>query len=272
LEQVTPKHEKIRFRRHEIARLSELPSACAQERLVPEPKMGFRIVPIFAWSFAAILLVALAVPAAVFLFGIPGIGGERIRIEAEAALTRMAGFDVDAAMGDPHLSVDASRFIAFQVDDVRISRGGGGANLVEAGSLRFGLRFLPLLTGQVRLGSAGIEDARISLSALPPGEGPNATLASLTGPDGLIDPGLVMKAAFSAVHRTFEAFDAGATRRLISPMSRSCCPQVCPAGHSTWNKPRSNAACRARLPSMRWRAGPGDRSSSKEPRIVTGKA
>lgn len=214
MEQVTPKHEKIRFRRDEIARLHELPSACAQERLVPEPKMGYRIVPILAWTFAAILLVALAAPAAVFLFGIPGIGGERIRIEAEAALTRLAGFDVDATMGEPHLSVDASRFIAFQVDDVRISRGGGGANLVEAGSLRFGLRFLPLLAGQVRLGSAGIEDARISLSALPPGEGPNATLASLTGADGLIDPGLVMKAVFAAVHRTFEAFDAGATRRL----------------------------------------------------------
>jgi hypothetical protein len=214
LEQLAPKHEKIRFRRDEIVRLGDMPSAGGQDRLVPEPKAGFGVVAVMLWILALLLVVACAVPAALFLFGIPGIADERIRVEAEAALSRLAGFDVDAAMGDPHLSIDGSRFLAMQVDDVRISDGREGTSLIEAGSLRFGLRFLPLLSGQVRLGSAGVADARIRLPALPGSAGTNAALDVVTGPDGLIDPGLMMKAVFVAIHRAFDGFDAGSTRTL----------------------------------------------------------
>lgn len=230
LEHNAPKHEKIRFRREEIVRLGDLPSAAAQERIVPEPRAGFGIAVVIGWFLALLLIVACAVPAALFLFGIPGFGGERIRAEAEAALTRLAGFDVDAAMGDPRLSVDASRFLALQVDDVRISDGREGSSLVEAGSLRFGLRFLPLLSGKIQLGSAGVEDAVIRLPSLPGSGGANVALGAMTGPDGLIDPGLVMKAVFVAIHRAFDGFDAGSTRKVDFANVEVILPQGIPGG------------------------------------------
>ena len=230
MEHIAPKHEKIRFRREEIVRLGDLPSAGGQERIVPEPKASFGIVVVIGWILAFLLVVACAVPAALFLFGIPGIGGERIRAEAEAALNRLAGFDVDAEMGDPRLSVDGSRFLALQVDDVRISDGREGTSLVEAGSLRFGLRFLPLLSGKVQLGSAGVEDAIIRLPSLPGSGGANAALGAMTGPDGLIDPGLVMKAVFVAIHRAFDGFDAGSTRKVDFANVEVVLPKGIPGG------------------------------------------
>lgn len=214
MEQFPPKHEKVRFRRDEIVRLGDLPSAGGQERIVPEPKASLGLASALGWGLALLLVIACAIPAGLFLFGIPGIGGERIRAEAEAALTRLAGFDVDAAMGDPRLSVDGSRFLALRVDDVRISDGREGTSLIEAGSLRFGLRFLPLLTGKIQLGSAGVEDAVVRLPAIPASDGTNSGFETIAGPDGLVDPGLVMKAVFAAIRRAIDGFDAGSTRTV----------------------------------------------------------
>jgi hypothetical protein len=207
------KHEKIRFRRDEIVKLSDMPSACSQDRLVDEPHLRARLVPIIGWTVALILIAICAIPAALFVFGVPGVGGERLRAEAEAALTRLAGVDIDATIGNPRLSVDGSRFLGIQIDDVRVSGAESGLDILDAGTIRFGLRFIPLLSGNVQLGSAGIEDARISLDALPRREGPS-WMADIAGPDGLVDPKLVMQAVFQSLHRAFDSFELGATRRL----------------------------------------------------------
>jgi hypothetical protein len=213
LEPSEHKHEKIRFRRDEIARLSDMPSASGQDRFAPDPHLRARAVPLIGWTIAFILIAICAVPAALFVFGVPGVGGERLRAEAEAALTRLAGIDIDASIGNPRLSVDGSRFLGIQVDNVKVTGAQSGLDILDAGTLRFGVRFVPLLSGNVQLGSAGIEDARISVAALPSREGAS-WLANVAGPDGLADPALMMRAVFQSLHRAFDGFEVGATKRI----------------------------------------------------------
>ena len=212
MDPTAPKPEKIRFRRDEIVRLGDLPSAGEGVTPVPPPRRS-RALAITGAALGLLLLLCIALPAGVFLFGIPHAAGDRLLLEAELGIQRLTGLDVDATMGDPILSIDPSRFLALQVDDLRVRDSGAGANIIEAGTIRFGVRFVPLLSGQLQLGSAGVEDARIDLGAFPMPRGGNWA-AALTGPDGLIEPGLVVQAAFGAIHRMFDALDAGSTRRI----------------------------------------------------------
>jgi hypothetical protein len=207
------KHERIWFRRDEIVPLSEMPSAAGQDRFAPDPHLRARVAPIIGWTIALILIAICAIPAALFVFGVPGVGGERLRTEAEAALTRLAGIAINAESGNPRLSIDGSRFLGVQIDDLSVSSAENSVHILDAGTVRFGLRFLPLLSGNVQLGSAGIEDARISLAALPRREGAS-WMADVLGPDGLAEPALVLKAVFRSLHRAFDSFEFGATKRL----------------------------------------------------------
>ncbi len=83
-----PRHEKIRFRRGEIADLGALPSACVVPPL-GKAAIGRRARLLARLALAAggfVLLLALAV----YALGASGIGAERLRTEAEAAIEKMA--------------------------------------------------------------------------------------------------------------------------------------------------------------------------------------
>lgn len=213
MEQQTPKHERIRFRRDEIVRLGDLPSAGEPVLAEASPRRRSRTWFVIGWCCAFLLAIVLAVPPAVYLFGIPQAAGDRLLDEAEAAFGRLVGFDVEASMGESTLSIDPSRFLGLQVNDLRLRDPARNTGIAEAGTIKFGLRFIPLLSGKVQLGSVAVSDARIDLSSLPMPKGGDWK-AGLSGPDGLLDPGLVMNAAFASVHRLFDALDAGSTRRI----------------------------------------------------------
>ena len=57
----------------------------------------------------------------VLFIGFSGLGTERLRREAEAAIQRVAGVDVAATIGPANLSLDSSRFLALEVQDVKFS-------------------------------------------------------------------------------------------------------------------------------------------------------
>jgi hypothetical protein len=84
--------------------------------------------------------------------------------------------------------------------------------MVEAGSVRFGIRFLPLLAGDVRLASARLSNARIMVAALPSRGGDWS--ASLRNDDGLVDPDKVTGAVFGAVQQALDAVRLDSLRRL----------------------------------------------------------
>ena len=215
-------HEKIKFRRDEIADLSAMPSACVvpplgKARFRRGRRILFRLVAVFA-----LLLAVLA--GSVYLIGASGIGSERLRSIAERAIERMAGVDVSVALGPARLTLDGGSFLALRVSDVSV-RTAAGRPMVEAGSMRFGVRLIPLLSGDVRLTSARIVDARVVAADFPSGTGDWS--ASLRNAEGLIDPDKVLAAVFGGLRQALDAvldpdnifvFDA-ADRLVASPGS-----------------------------------------------------
>ncbi len=209
LDKEPPRHEKIRFRRAEIADLGALPSAC----LVPP--LGAAAIGRWKRRFARLAIVlgavVLVVAGSVYALGVSGIGSERLRTEAEAAIERMVGMDVKVALGPARITLDGSSFLALQVRDVSLATA-AGQPMVEAGQVRFGVRLIPLLSGQVRLTSARISDARVFVGAMPSHGGDWS--AALRNGDGLVDPDKVLGAVFGYVHEALDAIRLDSMREV----------------------------------------------------------
>lgn len=143
--------------------------------------------------------------------GASGAGTERLRVEAEAALRRLAGPDLAASIGPARVSLGGTQLLALKVSDLAISR--RGVPQVKAGSLRFGIQLVPLLGGNLRLGSARIADARISLAGLPL-RGSGDWTQRLRNEDGLVDPDLAGAALFEALRQALDMLQRGGTSRI----------------------------------------------------------
>ncbi|KRB13936.1 hypothetical protein ASD99_14795 [Mesorhizobium sp. Root695] len=208
MDQEQPQHEKIRFRRDEITDLGTFPSAC---RVPPLGQAsigrGFRMLARVFAGFASLVLLAAVV---VYLIGASGVGSERLRTEAETALEKLAGVDVNVAVGPARITLDSSSFIALQVSDVSLKTA-DGKPMADAGRVRFGVRLVPLLWGDVRLTSARISDARIVVAAMPSG---GDWTAALRNADGLIDPEKLSVAVFANVNRALDAVREDSLRQI----------------------------------------------------------
>jgi hypothetical protein len=196
-----PQHEKIRFRRGEIADLGSLPSAC-QVPPLGRAKVGRR-ARILRRMLAALAAVTLLLVAAVYAFNWSGIGSARLQVEAEKAIEALAGVDVAVAVGPARISLGGSSFLSLRVDNVNI-KDAGGRPVLDAGRIRFGVRLIPLLAGQVRLSSAKISEARIVAMELP-SAGKGDWAEGLRNEQGLVDPDLVGDAVFAAIHQALDA-------------------------------------------------------------------
>ncbi|QPC93461.1 DUF3971 domain-containing protein [Mesorhizobium sp. INR15] len=208
MDQEQPQHEKIRFRRDEITDLGAFPSACRVPPLGQAPiGRGFRILARVFAGFASLVLLAAV---AVYLVGVSGVGSERLRAEAEAAIEKLAGVDVNVSVGPARITLDGSSFVALQVSDVSLKTA-AGKPMVDAGRVRFGVRLMPLLWGDVRLTSARISDARVVTAAMP--SGGDWTVA-LRNEDGLIDPEKLVDSVFGNVNRALDAVREDSLRRI----------------------------------------------------------
>ena len=211
---MTLKHEKIRFRRGEIAELHRYPSALEQ------PKGHVRLRRVYGFgrlvSIAAIAIAALCVLliAAVFVIGSFGFSSDRLRDEAQAAISRLAGQPLETRLGPTRISLDHARLVALDLQGVEIGSGDGSAPHIRAGTLRFGLHVMPLLSGRIELGSAALSDAEIDLSAFR-GEAGGDWRKALGGDDGIIDADELLAAVFGEVHAALDSISpsgAGAFR------------------------------------------------------------
>jgi hypothetical protein len=208
VDQEQPQHEKIRFRRDEITDLGAFPSAC---RVPPlgQASIG-RGVRILARLLGGLVALVLLVAVAVYAIGMSGFGAERLRAEAETAIEKLAGVDVDVAVGPARLTLDGSSFIALQVSDVSLKTA-DGKPMADAGRVSFGMRLMPLLSGEVRLTSARVSDARIVMAAMP--SGGDWTLA-LRNEDGLVDPERLADAIFGNINHALDTVQEDSMRRI----------------------------------------------------------
>lgn len=203
VDQEVLRHEKIRFRRDEITDLGALPSAAGQDLKRPRASGWRRSGHCLLAAVAVLGSLALLAIIAIEAVSYSGIGQDRMRIEAERAIEQLAGVDVTVSMGQARLTLDGLRLIAVEVPDVKLTRS-DGTTMAEAGLMRFGIRLLPLLTGDVRLGNAKISNARMSVDAMPASGSADWT-AVLRDKDGLFDPQKLLDETFRGVRRGFDA-------------------------------------------------------------------
>lgn len=209
MDQELPQHEKVRFRRDEIADLSSLPSACD---VPPLGRAAFgRRARMFRRVAIGLACLFLLLAGAFYVVGTIGIGTERLQQEAEKAVERFAGIDVDVNIGSTSFTLDGSSFLALRVRDLSLVTH-DGRRAVDAGVVRFGVRFWPLLSGDVRLTSARIADARIDIAAMPSGESDWAV--ALSNSEGLLDPDKVIAATFDAARKALDAVKMDSMREI----------------------------------------------------------
>ncbi|MBU0582130.1 MAG: DUF3971 domain-containing protein [Alphaproteobacteria bacterium] len=207
------KHEKIRFRRDEITDLETLPSA---GNLDPKPRRRWvpaRLKKVVGYTLAGLVGLLVVAAVAVYAIGVSGIGSERLRVAAEQGLEEFAGYDIDASVGPARITFDASRFLALEVRDVSLKNAADGSAIADAGLVRFGVRLLPLLSGELRLSSARLSDARIVAPDTPQSDTADWS-AMLRGDDGLLSTDRIIDIVFGGVHKAFDRISSNAMRRI----------------------------------------------------------
>ncbi|MEO3387387.1 DUF3971 domain-containing protein [Mesorhizobium sp. CAU 1741] len=181
-----PPHEKIRFRRGEITALDQFPSALGTGPAVRPRRRPGRLVMRVAGAVVALVLVAVLCVGAL----VAGIGDERLRVEAQAAVATLAGKAFQARIGGTNLSLAGVRMLAMEVSDVTLQSSQTQSQAVSIGSAHFGLRFIPLLYGDMQLGRIVLEDVDIALASLPPR--PNGERLAIFDENGLVNPDAVL--------------------------------------------------------------------------------
>lgn len=149
---------------------------------------------------AIALIVAVG---AVALFS--GLGDERLRLQAQQAVSTLAGEDFNAEIGRVGISFAGLKLIGLSVENARLTASADGWEVMQIGSARFGLRLLPLLRGQIELSSARLADARINPAAIRV-EGGGQQLPVFDD-KGLLDTDAALAQLFGGARRLIGLFD-----------------------------------------------------------------
>ncbi|HTV68355.1 MAG TPA: hypothetical protein VMF90_07445, partial [Rhizobiaceae bacterium] len=213
MDQTVDRHEKIKFGRGDITGLDTFPSSAGHDHIFQDAKRRkslLRWAGIATGAFSALVVLLVA---GIYFVGVYGISTERVHDRAEQALRDLAGLDVEAELGPARLTFGGSGLLSVAVDDIRLIDRATGAPVVEAGSLEFGVKVLPLISGDIEFGSAHLSGARIQVAMMPE-RGDADWAAALKNADGLIDPDKVSAAAFAGIHDAFTALTQGEARSV----------------------------------------------------------
>src|SRR5690606_41437671 len=89
-----------------------------------------RLVGLVAIGATGLVLLLVA---AAFAIGSFGFSGDRLKVEAQAAISRLAGEPMETSFGPARVPFDKARLIAPELRHMQIGRGGPGAPPVTAG-------------------------------------------------------------------------------------------------------------------------------------------
>ncbi len=203
-----PPHEKIRFRRSDIASLDALPSAVPLPRHArmarASRKLGKAVV-------LAVLGICVAIALAVAVV-VAGFGEGRLRLEAQKAVLGVVGDGYEVGIGSVGVTLDGFRGFVLRIDDMAIAPAGQEGRTTRIGSARFGLNMLPLLRGEMQFGRIAVSDAVLDAGAFPQPAG--GTGLAIFNEDGLADPDLLNAAVFDVVRQAITVLDARGMRRI----------------------------------------------------------
>lgn len=168
------------------------------------------------WAIAGVIGLCVLVVAALGglqLAGTMGLGSERLRDEAQRALSSALGVPVALSSGPARFSLSGGRFIALEVPEVSLSAAAKKASFADIGALRLGLDLGALLGGRVAIDRIEVDHARIAPGAMP-GGGDADLVSQVMNAHGLIDPDRVLALVFSSVEGALDVLGARSTRLI----------------------------------------------------------
>lgn len=189
------KHEKVRFRRGEIRRLETYASAVAcgvPDRAKSRGRFG-RMIRLSAIGICSLVVLAVL---AVYAVTASGFGAARLEQAATAALERIGGPQLVTRFGRVGVSLDGWHLLAIEVGNAEITTP-EGERVMSFDTVRFGLRILPLLRGEIVPAQLDVAQARVKMAALPIGQGAEFDPSWLDEP---IDPDMANAAVFRWGH------------------------------------------------------------------------
>ena len=190
MKEPTPAHEKIRFRRKEIAGWHSYPSAAGEPLPDRRHLVSRRLMRALKWAGAGIAALVLAAAALLAIIPSTGIESEWLRAQAEQAVDGLAGENVQARIGRTTLALDRRHFLAIGIRELELVDRRTQVPVMRAAKLDLGVRFWPLLRGEVEIASATLIDAQ----AAPP-----LAFGEASGEASeLFDPDAVLDAVFSS--------------------------------------------------------------------------
>ncbi len=204
-------HQKIRFRRGEIAGLDTLPSSMAGPAAPRLQSRLQRTARIVAFAASGLSLVLVALIATLLAVGSVAVNSQRLTSEAARVISQALGEQVSLATGEARIRFGFSRPFSVELGDVEVTNADGVERLA-ARHLSFGVRLMPLLRGQVRLTGATLSGARLARLA---GSGQRSPFADLAGEDGLYGGDEVVNATFAALRAALQAMDGSDTGRFV---------------------------------------------------------
>ncbi|MBO6901981.1 MAG: hypothetical protein JJ864_11605 [Rhizobiaceae bacterium] len=142
------------------------------------------------WIAAGLGGLVLVAAFALAVMPSTGFESEWLRSQAERAVDELVGENVRARIGRTTLALDRRHFLAIGIRELELSDKGARAPLVSAAKLDLGVRFWPLLRGQVEVASATLADAHAAVPL-------KTRQLGGSGETGLVDPDSVLEAIFA---------------------------------------------------------------------------
>ncbi|KQV34310.1 MULTISPECIES: DUF3971 domain-containing protein [unclassified Rhizobium] len=161
--------EKVKFRRHEIVALHDLPSAQAHDPCIVHPgsRGTFRtaagvFLGIAAFAVALVLLLVVAIEG--------GLIDRPLNARATAALNAALGSGYHAEVGNTVLRMTSGGSLALKASDVTLVENASDKRLITTRSVYIELNSLALLAGRLSVSQIEAEGAMLDPTLLPQGK------------------------------------------------------------------------------------------------------
>lgn len=200
---MTDPHKEIRFKKSEIKRLDQFPSAKDGGGVkVDTPRqrksMSKRLIQLFFWVVAIVILFIILI----FCLLKVGISGAYLTAKMQATLSQQLGDYARVKISDARLSLDEDYHLALETQNVMLEDIKDGIQVDQIGVFRVGFSSWALLAGKLQIAQIELHDANI---ILPQSQGANFVDHLPKDEFGRVDPD-------ETADLLFPAFDLSANK------------------------------------------------------------
>lgn len=200
---MTDPHEEIRFKKSDIKKLDQFPSAKDSDGVkVHTPRrrksVARRAIHLFFWVIISVVIFFILV----FSLLKVGISGAYLTAKMQATLSQQLGDYARVKISDARLSLDEDYHLALETQNVMLEDIKDGIQVDQIGVFRVGFSSWALLLGRLQIAQIELHDANV---VLPQSQGASFVDRLPKDEFGRVDPD-------KTANLLFPAFDIGAKK------------------------------------------------------------